>query len=460
MQFNSSKIKPVYWVISGLVLTIIAYFPIFNTAFVNWDDDIYIVLNNLIRSFSLENIKSWFSNSFLGLYQPLTLLSLSIDYSINGLDPRVFHSTNLLLHLCNTLLVYFFSKQLFGNTTIALMVMFLFGLHPLHVESVVWATERKDVLYSFFYLSALNLYLKYDTRKNNGSYLMVFVVFLLALLSKATAVTFPIALVLIDYVKNDKILSWKTFKNKVPFFTAALLFGIFTLYIHRSFGSLTNASEYSIFERGFFAIKGLWFFLSRTIWPIELTVYHPLPESISSWGIIESCIYFLLFTLAVIMLIRTSSKALKFGAAFFVLTLVLFLVPPGVPVLASERYYYLPSIGIFIMISALIAPYLNKTRLLKILSLSFFVLFLIILVFRTHQQAGVWQNSLSLWDHAIKVHGESHLSLLHRGKAYKQLKQYDPSLADLNRSIELNSGYAALVLPTGVLTNLTQPCII
>ena len=138
-----------FWIIVGLLATLIAYIPVFQNGFINWDDDYYILHNPLIQSLNVENLMNWFSKPFMGLYQPLILFSFALDYKINGADPVIFHATNLLLHLLNTLLVFIFLSGLIKNNKIALLAMFLFGLHPIHRSGRLGNRKKRITLWIF-----------------------------------------------------------------------------------------------------------------------------------------------------------------------------------------------------------------------------------------------------------------------------------------------------------------------
>ena len=166
----------------------------------NWDDQGYVLNNNFIKDLNFENFKIIFSTFFQGNYHPLSLISYTIEYKFFGLNPFYFHLSNLIFHLLNVALVYYFIKRLSSNIFVASITSLFFAIHPMHVESVAWISERKDVLYSFFFLLSLNSYCKYKySEKKNLNLLLSFIFFLLSLLSKPAAVCLPLILVSIDF---------------------------------------------------------------------------------------------------------------------------------------------------------------------------------------------------------------------------------------------------------------------
>lgn len=440
MKFYS---RNYFWILIAVILTVISYIPVFNAEFVNWDDDYFVTNNPLIQSFSFQNIKAWFLQPFLGLYQPFVLLSLALDYQIDGLNPLVFHTTNLTLHLLNTLLVYWFVKKLFENNTMAIVTMLLFGLHSIHLESVAWVTERKDLLYSLFYLAGLNFYLEYISNQKTKFFILLLLAFIFSLLSKAMAVSLPFILILIDFYKNRNLLSAKVIFEKIPFFLIAAIWGLLTLYWHNQHGSLANSTGFPLTERILLGTKGLVFYFSHILLPLNLAVFHPLPESFTTTLLFECLLYIVVILLVFVWLFlkRGKYKIVFFGFGFFIFTLFLFLIPPGVPVIASERYAYISSIGIFIVLAFGYDFLITNFERYKIPVQILLAAYLIFLGLNTFQMAKTWENSLALWNRVIKVHGEIFYPIQQRGIANRLDKNYKVAIIDFNRAIQLDPNF-------------------
>ena len=204
-----------------LILLIVfgAFLPSLKNGFVNWDDDCYVLNSSSISSsISASNLKSIFTSFSVGHYQPLTILSYAFDYQLFKLNPYYYHLTNLILHLLNSLLVFYLIYLLSGNIGVSFITAILFGIHPLHVESVAWISERKDVLYSFFFLLSCIIYLYYLTKERNSKYyLLSLFLFLCSLLSKSMAVTLPLLLLLMDYYLKRKP-NKELLLDKIPYF--------------------------------------------------------------------------------------------------------------------------------------------------------------------------------------------------------------------------------------------------
>ena len=217
-----------------LVLTFTAYFPsLQNSLLKAWDDQDYVTNNDLVKSLSANNILKIFreDKGEYANYHPLTTLSLAINYHFSKDNPYGYHLTNLLLHLLNTLLVFIFIYILTQKKTeIAAVTALLFGLSPIHVESVAWISERKDVLYTFFFLASLISYQRFLKRSDWKLYAASLVLFLCSLLSKAMAASLPLVLILIGFMEKRR-WSWKLLPDKIPYFILAILLGLYAVMI-------------------------------------------------------------------------------------------------------------------------------------------------------------------------------------------------------------------------------------
>jgi len=445
MNFTSFPTnKKHLWTTIILLLTCVAYIPVFTNGFTNWDDNIFVTSNELIRSFSLSNIFTWFTKPFVGQYQPLVLLSFAFDYSINGYNPLIFHITNLLLHLVNTFLVFRFIDLLFKNTFVALLTSLLFGIHTLNVESVAWITERKNVLFTLFYLWSLICYLKYLDKNKFKHFLFTLLLFVFALMSKSAAVTLPVVLVLIDYLhKRDQMKKLIIFE-KLPFFALSLFVGIFTIIAHHQYGALGNATGYPVYLRVLISAKALIFFFEKLLMPVHLSAYYPLSPNLKN-ALPELIIGFVLvYSLiigAVLISFKKKNGFVFFGLGFFIINLVLFIIPAGVPVLTTDRYAYVPFIGIFVIISYGLYLIINKSLKLKILWRLFIVSYILTLSTLTFKQSQIWHDSITLWNNVISKTGETSFPLMKRGIAYRHLNDLEKAMNDFNASIELNNKY-------------------
>jgi hypothetical protein len=308
----------------------------------------YVYQNQHIKEISWANTKTFFTSFYFGNYGPLTLLSYAFDYRMGRLKPLTYHTTNLLFHLLNCILVFWLVNLLSGAAPVAFLVAMLFGIHPLHVESVAWISERKDVLYSFFFLSSLISYVKYLHKKQTLFYILSLLLFLASCLSKAMAITLPFVLFLIEYLLRHKI-DKKTLFGKLPFGLISLVFCIITLLTQYGPSHAKPAHLFSFLDNILRAGYGLMFYIYKIILPVRLSGLYPNPQNIGG----NYPMVFFLAPLVIILLIlliikfRNNRKVI-FGTGFFIITIlpVLQLLPVGWAI-AADRYTYIPAIGIF-----------------------------------------------------------------------------------------------------------------
>ena len=479
---SSTKI----WAAALLVtaLTLIIYLPALQNDFVNWDDDKYVYENEHIRFLDFKLLKWSFGFHILN-WHPLTLLSHSIDYALWGLNPIGHHLTNIIFHSVNTfllfiLLVYLLTnvrlakssfsetnyKTATGNIIAASVAALLFGIHPIHVESVAWVAERKDVLSTFFVLLSLVFYSKYvikqETKKTNSQplyYILSFVFFILALMSKPMAVTLPFILIILDIYPFQRFSFKKVFRahiklviEKIPFVFFSLISTILTIMAQHSGGAITSLKVYPLSFRVFVAIRGLSFYLEKMILPIGLSPFYPLPKYPSLQSL-ENIISIILVFVISIFCIWTWKQGQKIYMTIWVFYVVTLLPVIGIIQLgeqaAADRYSYMPSIGPFFLIGLGISyawknhysperlTFLGKKIILFMLILIFLTLSIL-----TLKQIKIWNNSITLWSYELERYPDFWLAYYNRAHAYTNLGYYQKALKDLDKSIQYNPKYA------------------
>jgi len=326
-----------------LLITFLVYLPALHNNLLNWDDNAYITDNLLIRTINLKDI---FSRFVMGNYHPLTILVLAVEYKLFGLDAVGYHAVNISLHLINTMLVCYTVLLLSDKIIIALVAALLFGVHPLHVESVAWAAELKDLLYTLFFLASYIFYLKYIKIRQTKFLFIALLLFLLSLLSKAMAASLPAVLLLTDYFKGRKI-NVKVILEKVPFLLLAGILGIVAVFAQK--GAIQDIDIFTFPQRMVFACYGFVSYLFKTVLPVNLSAYYPYPIKSGSNIPVFFYSYLLLFIIFSFIVFHSlkHTKKLFFGIAFFAITvfLVLQLLPVGNAIMA-DRYSYIPTIGI------------------------------------------------------------------------------------------------------------------
>jgi protein O-mannosyl-transferase len=423
-----------------LLLTIIAYLPALNAGFVNWDDPDYA--NNQTLKSMLSDFSLLFTKPIQGNYHPLTMLSLLINYAISGMDAWSYHLFNVLFHLANCYLVYRLAMLLSNkNMIIAFTTSILFAVHPMHVESVAWVAERKDVLYSLFFILGLISYIKYVDTGSKKQYGFTALFLLLSLLSKPAAVIFPIALFCVDLLRKRKF-SARMFIEKVPFLLVAFFLGYITFLAQKQTGATQGSEVFDTGTRVLMGFYGIMMYFFKLIFPFNLSALYPFPplnESLPAAYYLSPVFTVLLAVLFFYSLKRT--RIIAFGIFFYVVNLLLILqvLPVGSAIIA-ERYTYIPYIGIFYVAGWLIDRY-AKGNTVKAYYIT--VPVALILSVLTYRQSSVWFSGATLWDHAIKTQ-PSAIAYANRAVLFKEEKNDNKAIEYYTKAIEINTaGYEA-----------------
>ncbi|HKR06701.1 MAG TPA: tetratricopeptide repeat protein [Bacteroidia bacterium] len=441
---QKKSFKEWYWLTGILALTFIVFFPTLDNALTNWDDPTYLNENPLIKQLNAASIKRIFTEIYFGNYQPLHIFSYAVEYHFYQLNPHGYHATSVVMHLIATGLVCWFIWLLTENSFIALITALLFGIHPLHVESVAWAAERKDLLYANFFLASLIAYIRYVKSAQKIKYMVyALLFFVLSIMSKTMAASLPPVIILLDYYFSRK-LNAKVVMEKIPFFLIAIGFGLYSIHASSTTGSIST-HVFNLFQRILIANFNLLAYVVKLLIPIKLSAFYPYPEN----ALRNFPFYFYITPFIVIgllfLIIRSikKTKAFFFAAGFFVacIFLVLQLLPVG-PAMMSERYSYLPSIAFFYVIAYVLQQLIQNRSLLKTpvyVGLSAYSLFLCIATFN---RSDVWQNSMSLWTNVIEQFPHAGIALNNRGNVYgKEMGQLDKAMENFNQSIQFDPGY-------------------
>src|SRR5260221_10960730 len=369
------------------------------------------------------------------------MLSLAIEYHFWGLNEAGYHIINVLLHLLNIILVFYTIFLLSNKTGVALIVALLFGIPPMHVESVAWASELKDLLYTFFFLASYILYLKYIKSNKNKFLFYALLLFMFSLLSKAMAVSLPLLLLLTDYFKGRKI-NIKILLEKLPFFILAVIFGVVAIHAQKSSHAIQDINTFTFPQRIIFASYSFITYLLKLLVPFHLSAYYPYPIRSGEHLPSQYYIYVLLFLgliAFVIYSIRFSKKVL-FGIGFFTITvfLVLQLLPVGDAVMA-DRYSYIPSIGLFYLAGEGFYWLWNRnSKPLSVILASAFTIFFSV---GTYARCRVWENGLSLWSDVIDKHPTVAVAYNNRGGTLLNEKKYEEAISDFSKAIELRPDF-------------------
>jgi len=441
----------------GLVLVTAAlYWPMLHHGFVNVDDEAYITQNPNVQSGLTGPGFVWaFQIGYAAYWHPLTWLSHMLDCQCYGLNPAGHHFTNLLFHLANTLLLFLWLNQLTGALWRSAFVGALFAWHPLHVESVAWACERKDVLSAFFWMLALIAYTRHaqkrskvedressvdtavqslDTRRSTLDYFLALFFFACGLMSKPMVVTLPFVLLLIDFWPLNRFqpacsarTAAKLIVEKLPFFALALAGSIVTYFAQKGGGAVWSAGL-PLPARLANALVSYLRYISKMFWPVDLAVIYPYPHHWPAGLVI--CAALLLAAGSGLVLWRIRQNPYWFTGWFWFLgTLVpsIGIVQVG-PQSMADRFMYLPAIGLFILVawslddfSKLHAPWRGIAMTAAIAALAGCLVC-------TRVQLRCWQNSVILLRHTLAVTTDNYVACNFLGRALDELGPNDESL--------------------------------
>ncbi|MBK9107722.1 MAG: tetratricopeptide repeat protein [Saprospiraceae bacterium] len=439
IQTQNESIPGLRYLYILLAFTFLIFSPSLKCDFVNWDDDRNVYENILVKEFDVVGI---FTQNVIGNYNPLSILSFALEHKFFGMDPKVMHFNNVLLHL----LCVFFSFLIFSKLGLqmrfALLATAFFALHPLRVESVTWLTERKDVLYGLFFSSAIWLYLKNLEEYKSTRAILIFILFVLGLFAKIQMVSLPLTMLAIDYWKNRPI-QMKLVFEKWHFFLGALAFGILGIIFLKDQGSLeTNEAVHTGFSRLFIGSFSLLIYLIKCLIPFRMSPLYPYPESLSLWHYISMPI--VLSLLAYIWYaFKKEKKAVVFGFSFFFVNIVFLLqiLGAGQGYLA-DRFTYIAYMGLFFLFAYLAQTWSEKKPEYITAILSACITYLMVFSFLAYKQTKIWKDSGTLWTHVLQYYKNTPLPYNNRANFYRDQKKFDLALQDYSNAIKYKAGHA------------------
>ena len=422
----------------ALIATLIVFIPSLNNDFVNWDDDVNLYENENTNGLNAENIKNIFTTGVIGNYNPLPIFTFAVEREIAGLNPTLFHTTNLILHLLCVLLVFQILRLWRLKPIWALMGAILFGLHPMRVESVAWITERKDVLFGFFFLAAIWQYLLWIRKEDRKvwRYIFILILFLLSLLSKIQAVALPLALLAIDYWV-ERPIRWKLIVEKIPHFVLSLATGILGVIMLQSEGSIDGSADiFNFFDRLFIASFSLLTYLYKLIIPYPLSPLYPYPAALE-WFHYASALLPVVI-LGLLMWSYRRGRPIFFGMLFFLVNVVfvLQLVGAGQAYLA-DRFTYIAYLGLFFVVCWYLQKWTGDNIQFQSVGVGASIIALGIFAFITFNQNKVWENGETLWTHVLQYHDDTPLPYGNRGYYYREQDEFLKSIEDYTKAIEL-----------------------
>lgn len=373
-----------------LSVTMISFYPSLHNGWTTWDDNVYVSDNPVIQQLNFAGITEIFTKIYHGTYLPMTMLSYMIDYRIGEFQPIVYHTTNLILHLMNSCLVYWLMVRLTGNPIAALIVGLLFGIHPMRVESVAWISGRKDLLAMLFFLLSSLTYLRHVKERRWYWLWITFVLYLFAILSKIIVLTFPLLLLLLDWMLK-RTPSREIIIEKIPFLLVSLALSVIGLMGQESIHAIRKSQN--IFENAVVSLHGIMFYIQKLFWPVDLSHVYPYPETIT----FQYYLFAVLFVVVSLLVYRSRhNRSLVFGYLFFIISLLPVLqFLRFSQIFAADRFTYFAYIGPFFIIGMYSAELWQKMNR----KLLFIAATLIVGGFSiaTWQRCEVWKDSTTLW---------------------------------------------------------------
>ena len=452
------KKKNTYLIVIFLIIACcIAFGRIIGNDFVNFDDPGYITENYHVQSgISLQNIKWAFTTVVLSNWHPLTMISHMLDWSLFGANAAGHHLVSLLLHIGVVIFLFLFLNKTTNNLWSSAFAAALFALHPLRVESVAWVAERKDVLSMFFGVAALYAYAFYAESIKYSRYFICLILFALSLMSKPMLVTMPFVLLLLDYwplqrwqkalsapIENRYQLAGRLAWEKAPFLLFTIASSMTTFYAQNKGGAVSSEVTLPFVMRVANSIVSYPAYLGKTFWPVNLAVFYPYEFSLDLWKILVSGLILLIITAAVTYYIK-KMPFLFVGWFWYVGTLipVIGLIQVGSQAMA-DRYTYMPSIGIAILLSWGMPFLFQRLAIRKKILFSVAIAVLCILSVSTWMQCGYWKNSITLFSHALRVTKDNYLAHSNYGLSLFAEGKIEEAILHYNKAIDLSQSHAA-----------------
>jgi protein O-mannosyl-transferase len=458
---NFSK-KTVLLLVGIMLFTFLMYSRILNHSFLfGWDDGEYVA-HPSVQQLDAAGIKNYFSTFYLGMYQPIPVLSFAVNFALSGNNPTAWHVTNILLHLINVFLVFVFVRRLSGSENAALVAAALFGIHPMQTESIAWLSARSTGLFTAFYLLALISYLNYLRRDFKFSFLAkTFLFFLLALFSKSMAATLPMVLFVMDYW-HGRHPAKAAIVQKLPFFALSVVIGLVSIRAAASFGHIeVLEAGYTFVDRIFLLSYGLAFYLVKLVLPLQMSAIYAYPEKVGGWLPAEYYLSLLLLLLLAwgVYRLRYFRKETMAALAFMVLSISMVL-----PLfwsrlfIVAERYVYLPYIALFLLaglwLNAVISGEIKLSPGIRTWILGLSVAYVLIFALTGFSRLGVWKDTRSLMEDVIDKNrspSDRAFAWFFLGNVSDRDGDIQQAIKDYSRALDYNPGHIQALNNRGIM---------
>ncbi|QWR77553.1 tetratricopeptide repeat protein [Candidatus Magnetomonas plexicatena] len=433
------------------VLTVFVFIDVRGFDFVNLDDNKYMFDNQrVIHGLTLDNVLWAFKTTYSFYWQPLTWLTHMLDIEMYGLNPGGHHITSLIIHVLNSILLFYAFYLINADMLRSGAIAALFALHPMHVESVAWIAERKDVLTAFFYIASVALYFSYAKKPSLRKYIYVTIAFILSIMSKPMAVTLPVSLLLLDvwpcgrfkfegsiaqFLKFNKNL----FYEKIPFFAISLITAFVTFFAQKEVGAVATLENLPMSLRVENALVSYVKYAYMLFFPVDLACLYPLPRTIPLWQPMLALLALAALSAIAILTIKKAPYIFT-GWFWFVITMlpVIGLVQVGNQSMA-DRFTYIPYIGLFaILVTAIPDP---KTSAKKTLTSVLAFIVLLFCVVLSKKQVSYWQNTFTLFKHTLSVTNNNVVILNNLGCSLISVGKAGEAAEYLKQAVEINPIY-------------------
>jgi tetratricopeptide (TPR) repeat protein len=438
-----------------LLVTAGVYFQTAGHQFINFDDPAYVTANaHVSHGLTVRNIAWAFTAVESSNWHPLTWISHLIDVQLFGMNPRGHHLSSVSLHCAATLTLLLMLVRLSGAVWQSLFVATVFALHPLHVESVAWVAERKDVLSALFGFLTIYLYAGYLEHRGARRYLLTLLCFVLGLMAKPMLVTLPLILLLLDYWPlgryhagsgGEQPLLLATFRTllreKLPFLLCSLLSGLITLYAQRQGGALQDLTDTSLLLRSENALTAYVAYIGKALWPQELALLYPMPATIPLWRAAAACVLLLGSSVAVLRVVRRAPY-LAVGWFWFIITMlpVIGIIQVGGQAMA-DRYSYIPLTGLSIMVAWGVADLTRQLPYRRWLLAGMAAVVTVALASLTWQQLRYWRDNITLYQHTLQVTNNNYLIQNNLGNALAQSGRIEEAINAYQSAIRISPSY-------------------
>jgi protein O-mannosyl-transferase len=441
--------KPVAGAVLALIaINVIVYGAVAHHDFVAWDDGDYVSSNpNVTHGLTWQSVQWAFTTGWAANWHPLTWLSHMLDVQLYGVNAGPHLVTNLLLHIANTLLLFGFLYWMTGALGRSAFVAGLFATHPLHVESVAWVSERKDVLSTLFWMLTLWAYMAYLHEPRRSRYGTVVILFALGLMAKPMLVTLPFVLLLLDYWPFNRFSLgnwpeiWPLVREKLPLIVIAAASSVVTYFVQKQGGAVRALEALPVSLRLENAAVSYIAYIIKMLWPVRLATFYPMNRSLPAWEVLGSLVVLAAITLFVIKAAR-DRRYLIVGWLWYLGTLVpvIGLVQVGGQSMA-DRYTYVPYIGLFIMaawgLTEAVAGWRYGRVALPATALAAVVVCMVV----AHAQVRHWENSIALWTHAIDVTSDNYRAHSNLANILSDQGKLDEALQHYSAALKANSNF-------------------